>query len=211
MAVIGLAAMVIARRDSDAVIGAFAADHMISGDDAFLSAVTEAVAVVKKDYLVTIGIAPPHLSTGFGYVRLGESLRLTEDAPNARKVSNFKEKPDACTAAAYIKTGNYHWNARMFVMKASFLLPLLSESKPGPKSAKNSPETKTTEPRPGIPLDGNRSPQVPTLTFGRQPNRISCSGPSSLDGPAPPCLHLQPLKESVVTGQQQAVQHSDSV
>ena len=130
MAAIGLAAAIIARRDPDAVIGSFAADHMISGDDAFLSAVTEAVAVARKDYLVTIGIAPSHPSTGFGYVRLGESLRLTEDAPNARKVLNFKEKPDARTAAAYIKTGNYRWNAGMFVVKASFLLQLLNESKP---------------------------------------------------------------------------------
>lgn len=130
MAAIGLAAAVIARRDPDAVIGSFAADHMISGDDAFLSAVTEAVAVAKKDYLVTIGIAPSHPSTGFGYVRLGESLRLTEDAPNARKVLNFKEKPDARTAAAYIKTGNYRWNAGMFVVRAAFLMKLLSEFKP---------------------------------------------------------------------------------
>jgi len=103
---------------------------MISGDDAFLSAVTEAVAAAKKDYLVTIGIAPSHPSTGFGYVRLGESLRLTEDAPNARKVLNFKEKPDARTAAAYIKTGNYRWNAGMFVVKAAFLMQLLKEFKP---------------------------------------------------------------------------------
>ena len=130
MAAIGLAAAVIARRDPDAVIGSFAADHMISGDDAFLSAVTEAVAVAKKDYLVTIGIAPSHPSTGFGYVRLGESLRITEDAPNARKVLNFKEKPDARTAANYIKTGNYRWNAGMFVVKAAFLMKLLSEFKP---------------------------------------------------------------------------------
>jgi len=130
MAAIGLAAAVIASRDPDAVIGSFAADHMISGDDAFLSAVTEAVAVAKQDYLVTIGIAPSHPSTGFGYIRLGESLRITEGAPNARKVLNFKEKPDARTAAAYIKTGNYRWNAGMFVVKASFLLKLLSESKP---------------------------------------------------------------------------------
>jgi mannose-1-phosphate guanylyltransferase len=130
MAAIGLAAAVIARRDPDAVIGSFAADHMISGDDAFLSAVTEAVAVARKDYLVTIGIAPSHPSTGFGYVRLGESLRITEDAPNARKVLNFKEKPDARTAAAYIKTGNYRWNAGMFVVKAAFLMQLLKEFKP---------------------------------------------------------------------------------
>ncbi|KAH9832272.1 mannose-1-phosphate guanylyltransferase [Rhodofomes roseus] len=129
MAAIGLAAAVLARRDPNAVIGSFAADHMISGDDAFLSAVAEAVDVARKDYLVTIGIAPSHPSTGFGYVRLGEKLGFPE-APNARLVSSFKEKPDARTAAAYIKTGSYRWNAGMFVTKAAFLMQLLKEYKP---------------------------------------------------------------------------------
>lgn len=129
MAAIGLAAAILARRDPQAVIGSFAADHMISGDDAFLSAVAEAVSVANKGYLVTIGIAPSHPSTGFGYVRLGEKLGVAE-APNARMVSSFKEKPDARTAAAYIATGNYRWNAGMFVSKATFLMELLKEYKP---------------------------------------------------------------------------------
>ncbi|TFK23703.1 mannose-1-phosphate guanylyltransferase [Coprinopsis marcescibilis] len=129
MAAIGLAAAILAQRDPNAIIGSFAADHMISGDDAFLSAVAEAVEVAKQDYLVTIGIAPSHPSTGFGYVRLGEKLAL-KDAPNARLVSSFKEKPDARTAASYIATGNYRWNAGMFVTKATFLLDLLREYQP---------------------------------------------------------------------------------
>lgn len=129
MAAIGLAAAVLVRRDPDAIIGSFAADHMISGDDAFLSAVAEAVEVAKKDYLVTIGIAPSHPSTGFGYVRLGENMHMAE-APNARLVSSFKEKPDARTAAGYISTGNYRWNAGMFVVKASFLMELLKDYRP---------------------------------------------------------------------------------
>jgi mannose-1-phosphate guanylyltransferase len=129
MGAIGLAAAILVRRNPDAIIGSFAADHMISGDDAFLSAVAEAVQVAKKDYLVTIGIAPSHPSTGFGYVRLGEKMHMS-DAPNARLVSSFKEKPDARTAAAYISTGNYRWNAGMFVTKATFLLELLKEYKP---------------------------------------------------------------------------------
>jgi mannose-1-phosphate guanylyltransferase len=129
MAAIGLAAAILAKRDPDAVIGSFAADHMISGDDAFLSAVAEAVDVAKKDYLVTIGIAPSHPSTGFGYVQLGDKLKISE-APNARVVSSFKEKPDARTAASYIATGKYRWNAGMFVSKATFLLELLKEYKP---------------------------------------------------------------------------------
>ncbi|EIN12073.1 mannose-1-phosphate guanylyltransferase [Punctularia strigosozonata HHB-11173 SS5] len=129
MAAIGLAAAVLARRDPDAVIGSFAADHMISGDDAFLSAVTEAVEVARHDYLVTIGIAPSHPSTGFGYIQLGDKLG-GNDTPNARLVRSFKEKPDARTAAAYIKTGTYRWNAGMFVTRAVFLMQLLKEYKP---------------------------------------------------------------------------------
>jgi mannose-1-phosphate guanylyltransferase len=102
---------------------------MISGDDAFLSAVAEAVEVARSDYLVTIGIAPSHPSTGFGYIRLGEKLDISS-APNARIVASFKEKPDARTAAAYIATGKYRWNAGMFVFKASVLMELLQQYKP---------------------------------------------------------------------------------
>ena len=117
------------RRNPDAIIGSFAADHMISGDEAFLSAVAEAVEVARKDYLVTIGIAPSHPSTGFGYIRLGDKLGIPQ-APNARLVYGFKEKPDARTAAGYIGTGKFRWNAGMFVAKASFLLQLLQEYRP---------------------------------------------------------------------------------
>ena len=85
--------------------------------------------VAKQDYLVTIGIAPSHPSTGFGYVRLGEKLGLPH-APNARLVASFKEKPDARTAANYIATGSYRWNAGMFVVKASVLIEQLHKYKP---------------------------------------------------------------------------------
>ena len=54
-----------------------------------------------------------------------------------------------------------------------------------PKSAKNSPEAKTTELRPSTPMDGHQSPHVPTSTFGRRPNKISRSGLGSFDGLAP--------------------------
>jgi mannose-1-phosphate guanylyltransferase len=129
MGAIGLAAAVLAKRDPEAILGSFAADHMISGDDAFLSAVTEAVATARHGHLVTIGIAPSHPATGFGYIRLGEKLGL-EEAPNARKVQEFKEKPDARTAAAYLSTGNYRWNGGMFVAKATVMMQLLSEYQP---------------------------------------------------------------------------------
>ncbi|PWY99469.1 hypothetical protein BCV70DRAFT_201035 [Testicularia cyperi] len=129
MAAIGLAAAVLLQRDPEAVLGSFAADHIISGREAFETAVTEAVATAKAGYLVTIGIAPSHPSTGFGYIKLGEKLAVSE-APNARRVTEFKEKPDARTASAYLSTGEYRWNGGMFVVKAKVLLELLKETVP---------------------------------------------------------------------------------
>lgn len=129
MAAIGLAAAILLKRDQDAVIGSFAADHMIAGEDAFLNSVTEAVKVAQEGYLVTIGIAPSHPATGFGYVKLGDKLSV-DCAPSARLVSSFKEKPDAYTAAKYLSSGNYRWNAGMFVTKASTLMELVEEYEP---------------------------------------------------------------------------------
>ena len=108
---IGLAVAILAQHDPDAVIGSFAADHMTSSTDSFLGAISEAVQVAHKSYLVTIGIAPSHLSTGFGYVRLGDKLGIAE-APNARLLSGFKENPDSRMAAAYIATGYFRRHVR---------------------------------------------------------------------------------------------------
>lgn len=130
MAAIGLAAAILVRRDPDAIIGSFAADHMISGDDAFLSAIAEAVEVARQDYLVTIGIAPSHPSTGFGYIRLGDKLDNVTGAPSARAVREFVEKPDARRASEYLASGRFRWNAGMFVTKARVLLDLLSDYQP---------------------------------------------------------------------------------
>jgi mannose-1-phosphate guanylyltransferase len=128
-AAIGLAAAVLVRRDPDAVLGSFAADQIISGRDDFEGSVEEAVVTARRGFVVTIGIAPAHPSTAFGYIRLGKRLRL-QGAPNARRVLQFKEKPDARTAAAYLSTGDYRWNGGMFVARADVLLELLSVHAP---------------------------------------------------------------------------------
>lgn len=128
-AAIGLAAAVLVRRNPDAVLGSFAADHNISGRDDFESSVEEAVVTARRGFVVTIGIAPSHPATGFGYIRLGKRLRL-QGAPNARRVVQFKEKPDARTASAYLSTGDYRWNGGMFVTRADVLLELLATHAP---------------------------------------------------------------------------------
>jgi len=127
MAAIGLAAAIVERKDPDAVIGSFAADHVIADADAFRACVAEAVAVAQAGQLVTIGIAPVGPSTGFGYIHLGAPLH---GFPTAHAVEEFVEKPDAARAAAYVASGEYRWNAGMFVARASVLLDLLAGEHP---------------------------------------------------------------------------------
>jgi mannose-1-phosphate guanylyltransferase len=128
-AAIGLAAAVLHHRDPDAVLGSFAADHVIRDVDAFHTAVTEAVITAREGYVVTIGIQPDRPATAFGYVKLGEPLGV-EGAPSACAVVRFVEKPDAATAASYITAGDYRWNAGMFVTRADVLLAQLKEHRP---------------------------------------------------------------------------------
>ncbi|WP_246004825.1 mannose-1-phosphate guanylyltransferase [Nocardioides marmorisolisilvae] len=127
MAAIGLAAAIIERQDPDAVMGSFAADHVIADPEAFRACVSEAAAVARTGVLVTLGIEPDFPSTGFGYIRLAERL---EDFPTAHAVAEFVEKPDATTAAGYVASGEYRWNAGMFVARASVVLDLLAENHP---------------------------------------------------------------------------------
>ncbi|GAB3067024.1 mannose-1-phosphate guanylyltransferase [Intrasporangium mesophilum] len=129
MPAIGLAAAILERRDPEAVLGSFAADHVITEPDAFRAAVTEAVALARLGELVTIGIEPTHPATGFGYIRLGARLDVP-DAPSAHRVDEFVEKPDKATATAYLSTGEYRWNAGMFVVGATTLLELLAQQHP---------------------------------------------------------------------------------
>ena len=126
MAAIGWAAAVLEARDPSAVLGSFAADHVIADEDAFRACVVEAVAAADEGYVVTIGIEPTHPATGFGYIELGAALR----SGSAHAVTQFVEKPDRARAEEYLATGRYRWNAGMFVVRATVLLDLLAQWHP---------------------------------------------------------------------------------
>lgn len=126
MAAIGLAAALLEARDPDAVMGSFAADHVITDTAGFDAAVATAVEAARAGWLVTIGIEPTHPSTGFGYISAGDAL---EDVNGAFGVLEFVEKPSSEVAAAYVDAG-YRWNAGMFVVRPGVLLDLLAEQDP---------------------------------------------------------------------------------
>ena len=127
MAAIGWAAARLERRDPDAVMGSFAADHVIVDRAGFDHTVRTAVEVARAGWLTTIGIEPTHPSAAFGYIHLEDELA---EHPGAFAVGAFVEKPTVEVATAYLETGRYRWNAGMFVVRPSVLLDLLAESDP---------------------------------------------------------------------------------
>lgn len=126
MPAIGLAAAMLERRDPDALLGSFAADHVIGDGEAFRQCVAEAVDVADTGLIVTLGVTPSGPATGFGYIEAGDRL----GSGTARHVVSFVEKPDAERAAAYVAGGRHLWNAGMFVSRAGVLLDELAREHP---------------------------------------------------------------------------------
>ena len=124
-AALGLAALHLQRSDAQAVMMVLPADHWIARPDAFISLLQDAVAVAEQDTLVTLGIVPDRAETGYGYIRRGEpfsSGRNRQLASEAYRVARFVEKPDAQTARMYVASGDYFWNAGIFLWRASAIL-----------------------------------------------------------------------------------------
>lgn len=128
-AAIGLAAAILFTRNPATIMGSFAADHVISPDGKFREAVREAVHTAATGKIVTIGISPSHASTGFGYILRGKTLEIP-GAPTARDVVKFVEKPNQEVADAYLASGEYFWNAGMFVAPVELLLRHLKANEP---------------------------------------------------------------------------------
>jgi mannose-1-phosphate guanylyltransferase len=125
-AAIALAAALIELRDPKAVMGSFAADHLVAQPDKLVEAVEAAAAEAERGVLMTIGITPTRAETGYGYLQCGEPLG---DGP-ARIVQEFKEKPSVEAAEAYVRSGRHLWNASMFVWRVDAFLDELARQQP---------------------------------------------------------------------------------
>ena len=100
------------------VIAIVPSDHVILNHKGFQQTLKKAAFFAhQKQNIVTIGITPHFPHTGFGYIQKGE----LQDG-EAFKVSRFKEKPHFELAKEYVSTGDYLWNAGMFVAPIGVLL-----------------------------------------------------------------------------------------
>lgn len=127
--VLAWAAWKLARLDPDAVMVSLHADHLIRPLEAFQQTVTTAVEVARRDeLLLSIGVRPNRIETGYGHVEPGARLAPAGTA-EAFRVQAFHEKPDHDTAKRYVDEG-YLWNTGIFIWKASVLLEEIERHAP---------------------------------------------------------------------------------
>ncbi|MFC1812195.1 mannose-1-phosphate guanylyltransferase/mannose-6-phosphate isomerase [Thermodesulfobacteriota bacterium] len=112
-----LAILEILKKETDAVLCVFPADHVIKDIEDFHEKLASAVKLAEMGHIVTFGIKPHYPETGYGYIEgSGEVLE------GALSIKRFVEKPDIKTAKKYIEAGNFFWNSGMFAFKASVMM-----------------------------------------------------------------------------------------
>ena len=118
------AAAVLEARDPGAVIAQVTADHVIRPAEEFARVLGEAFRLAEADpaALVTLGVVPSGPHTGYGYIRRGEAI---PGFAGACRALEFTEKPSREVAEAYVASGDYWWNAGMFVWRAATFLEQL--------------------------------------------------------------------------------------
>ncbi|MGX9353398.1 mannose-1-phosphate guanylyltransferase/mannose-6-phosphate isomerase (plasmid) [Shimia sp. W99] len=114
------AALWLERTDPDALMLVAPSDHVIPDCDAFRSAVTAAESSALDGNFVTFGITPTGPETGYGYLELDPADRTTTAAP--WPLVRFVEKPAAERAVEMLASGNYLWNAGIFLLPVRALL-----------------------------------------------------------------------------------------
>lgn len=115
---IAYAAYKIAQRDPKANMVVTPADHAISMEDVFQETINSALEASKvSDKLITIGIKPTRPETGYGYIQY-----FHEDKDLVKRVKTFTEKPQLELAKKFLESGDFVWNAGIFIWRADTII-----------------------------------------------------------------------------------------
>ncbi len=115
----------IRKESPNAVLVVTPSDAAIFDDDKYLNIIDIAVkSASKNDQLITIGIKPNRPETGYGYIQFFESEE------EVKKVKTFTEKPDIDLAKKFIESGEFVWNAGIFVWSVRSISDALEKIQP---------------------------------------------------------------------------------
>jgi mannose-1-phosphate guanylyltransferase len=136
----------IHEKDPQASMIVAPADHLIMDETKFLDIVEKGLGFVNHlNALVTIGIKPTYPNTGYGYIQ-HDTMEAT---PSIYKVKTFTEKPNKELAQTFLSSGDFLWNAGIFVWRVSCIidafknyLPEMYEIFHGEREKFNTPDEK---------------------------------------------------------------------
>lgn len=144
-AAIGLAALVLGKKNPREVMIVLPADHYISNVRNFQEVLRSAVAAANRENkIITLGIHPHSPETGYGYIHRGELVDTFAGIP-AYQAVRFLEKPDSARAMEFLSSGDYLWNSGMFIWRVDMIREMIGKHIPslaeGLKEIENSLQT----------------------------------------------------------------------
>src|ERR1041385_4102936 len=119
-AAVTLGAALVGARSTTGVMAVLPADHVIPEEKKFQQVLSDCFDLASRGrVIVTIGIKPTEPATGYGYIHVGDELPTPPGAKKYKtkcsKVNRFVEKPHFEQALDYVNSGQYRWNAGMFI------------------------------------------------------------------------------------------------
>lgn len=119
------AALHILQKDPDGIMLVAPTDHLIPDIQSFQTTIRQAETSASAGNLVTFGIQPDRPETGYGYLQLGEEL-----SEGVRTLSSFVEKPSETDAQTMLDSGNFLWNAGIFMFTGAALVDAFKQYAP---------------------------------------------------------------------------------
>lgn len=119
-AAVTLGAAIVGSRSTTGVMAVLPADHVIPEEKKFQQVLADAFDLAARGQaIITIGIKPTEPATGYGYIRVGEPLPPPQGVKSYKtsffRAERFVEKPGFDQALEYLNSGQYRWNAGMFI------------------------------------------------------------------------------------------------
>lgn len=116
----------ILQQNKDACIVVTPSDHAIFNEEAFRHSINKAIEYAKdSDKLLTIGIQPHRPETGYGYIQYHD-----DDLNEVKKLKTFTEKPQLDLAKTFIESGDFLWNAGIFIWRADTIINAFEQHLP---------------------------------------------------------------------------------
>lgn len=122
------AALWLRRTDPNALMLVAPSDHVIPNAEAFRAAITLGLDAAKSGKIVTFGVEPTHVETGYGYLELASPL--SNGDLSVYDLLHFIEKPERECAEELVATGRHLWNSGVFLFSVAAIVSVFEKYAP---------------------------------------------------------------------------------